>query len=1054
MAQANRVGNIRSVKLAGDDIVEVTLSGKYTAADVTALHRAIQEAIDGLHSQGKLALVLVDITRLDVGDFDAQARASSRQLLQIDADGAAIIGKSAMASFVLYTLRLTHPRAQVRYFTSRARARKWILDRKHPQKARSGVGLVAALIIGLIGFTALIGWLHGDRHLMGWIAVARPINPVAAVGLLVVAWGYFAYWRGAVRQVRISGTIVVVLGVLALLPWHIDTLLFGAKVSQFGHGAFIADSAALCFIAAGIVELVARRTKKWVLPVEAVGIVVIVTLSLANLYAQLYARDWLMTLSGAHTYAMALNLAVAFLVAAVSAVLLVFYKQKRDILGQVNRTGWLIMVVLVCIQVATYGAWSQAIDHNTVASNTAFSGRANDMQESLNARLQVYEDALRGFRGLFNASDNVAQADFQHYFESLNLLRNYPGFRSIAYIAAVPDEQVTAFVQQYRQDKSLNPAGNPGFTIVHKTNAPVHYVATYVASSTPQTSGLGLDLTSVPGREKIYGDAVASGELYSSGTVTFLKTSTQPQQQGFFLTMPVKSATSDKYIGLVNANFNYADFFPALFAQQGLLKDVNIAVIDGSKKIYEADNAPGAVKNSRTLPVVLGNHSWKLRIGANKNFAIESSQLNLPKGIFAVGQLLTLLVGVIFIMQNRSRKQAIALAEQVTQDLRHERNHVVELHKKDEAILGGIGEGLLALDANGKIERVNMAAQKLLGLSEADMVGNHLVDIVEATDMELKPLSIEHRPSYAALTKRRTVTTKVYYRRKDGHMFPVELNVAPVILNDKLIGAIEVFRDITHDYELDKAKSEFVSLASHQLRTPLSAVNWYAEMLLTGDAGKLNKEQMSFIREIFEGNQRMVELVNALLDVSRLDLGRMINHAEPTDMASLVTALEKELAASIMTKKMQVEKDIDTDLALVNGDPKLLRIIVQNLFSNAVKYTPDGGTVGIVLRAAKATDMAHLKRAGSPRNYVYLEVRDSGYGIPMAQQKHIFEKLFRADNVRKLDVEGTGLGLYLVKQVSESLGGTVWFGSEENQGTRFSVLIPYKTHGAVTKTEQ
>jgi signal transduction histidine kinase len=245
---------------------------------------------------------------------------------------------------------------------------------------------------------------------------------------------------------------------------------------------------------------------------------------------------------------------------------------------------------------------------------------------------------------------------------------------------------------------------------------------------------------------------------------------------------------------------------------------------------------------------------------------------------------------------------------------------------------------------------------------------------------------------------------------------------------------------VSKEYELDKAKTEFVSLASHQLRTPLSAINWYGEMLLNGDAGVLSKDQHDYIQEIFDGSQRMVELVNSLLDVSRLEVGKLANKPEPTNVGQLVDDLQKELQVSIQGKQLHFAKDVKP-LPQVTADPKQLRMIIQNLLSNAVKYTQNGGEVHVTLRPASAADAKTAALHGNDP-YWFFSVADNGFGIPKTEQSKIFGKLFRADNVRKLDVEGTGLGLYIVKEVVDKMGGKVWFTSVEGKGTTFYVVAP------------
>jgi signal transduction histidine kinase len=268
-------------------------------------------------------------------------------------------------------------------------------------------------------------------------------------------------------------------------------------------------------------------------------------------------------------------------------------------------------------------------------------------------------------------------------------------------------------------------------------------------------------------------------------------------------------------------------------------------------------------------------------------------------------------------------------------------------------------------------------------------------------------------------------------KRKNGELYTAFASITP-ILDRK--GEVEFFvaleRDITKEKQIDKAKTEFVSLASHQLRTPLSAINWYAEMLLAGDAGKLNTEQDKYIKEIYNGNQRMVALVNALLNVSRIELGTFAVEPQPTDFSAVAKSVIGEVQPQIKEKKINFSFNYDKTLPLIEADPKLVRILIQNLLTNAIKYTPVNGKISITL----------IKKGSN----VEISVADTGYGIPEAAKHKIFEKLYRADNVREKETEGTGLGLYIVKNIVDQDSGKVWFESEENKGSIFHISLPLK----------
>ncbi len=344
------------------------------------------------------------------------------------------------------------------------------------------------------------------------------------------------------------------------------------------------------------------------------------------------------------------------------------------------------------------------------------------------------------------------------------------------------------------------------------------------------------------------------------------------------------------------------------------------------------------------------------------------------------------------------------------------------------AILRSIGEGVIVFGADGNVEATNRVAEKLLGFSESQLIQGDYTELIKATDENGAAISGEERPISKVIATRRPVTTTLYYIRKNGTKFPAQINVAPIIMDDGFEGAIEVFRDVYLEKEIDKSKTEFVSLASHQLRTPLSTISWYAEMLLAGDAGKITKEQTRYLDEIYQSNRRMTELVGSLLNVSRIELGTFSVEPEPIDLVRLAQGTVKDLEPQIFARKINFEEKYDPNIPIINADPKLMRMVIENLASNAIKYTPEAGNVTLQLK----------HRAG----HTEITIEDTGLGIPAGQQGKIFTKLFRADNVKTHDTEGTGLGLYLVKSIVDYSGGKIWFKSEENKGTTFCVSIP------------
>lgn len=375
------------------------------------------------------------------------------------------------------------------------------------------------------------------------------------------------------------------------------------------------------------------------------------------------------------------------------------------------------------------------------------------------------------------------------------------------------------------------------------------------------------------------------------------------------------------------------------------------------------------------------------------------------------------------------------------------------------------------VDENGKFLYVNKKWQEALGYSEEEARKMSFAEIVAPDHLNACMAIFSEMKKGKAFDK-----VEVAFISKDGKRIEVEGNMNAHIKDGKFLISRGIFRDITkrkevekklaeerkeldriakmlvrRDFELlntneamvlldkamvkekevNKAKSEFVSLASHQLKTPLSTISWYAEMLLNGDIGSINAKQKEYLDRIYKSDRRMIELVNALLNVSRVELGVLHIEPEEVDIKELAESALDEFSLQIKNKKLKIKKNYNRQSSKVFVDPKLMRIVLQNLFSNAVKYTPESGTITIGISVKN-------------KSHLLINVFNTGKGIPKNQQSKIFTKLFRADNGKEIDPDGTGLGLYLTKSIIEKLGGGIWFSSKISRGTTFFVAIPLK----------
>jgi len=340
--------------------------------------------------------------------------------------------------------------------------------------------------------------------------------------------------------------------------------------------------------------------------------------------------------------------------------------------------------------------------------------------------------------------------------------------------------------------------------------------------------------------------------------------------------------------------------------------------------------------------------------------------------------------------------------------------------------------------------RWNRALTYVFGFSNEETAKMTPIDFIEEQDKpnaeKLIRSVVEHGKD----------TANLYVRSKNGSRVPYFFSAVYVTITEKeyivgigiditdlrkqeedlaRVNAVLKIRDeqVAKEHELNRAKSEFVSLASHQLKTPLTIIKWYIDMLNAGYADNVLEKQKEYLGKIYTNTERMVELVDAFLNVSRLELGVFAIKKEPINLKDRIESILQNFDPKLKEKDLKVSTIYAKSSFVISTDMKMIQIIFENLISNAIKYTPAGGEIRITMR--KKSDK------------ILIGIADTGIGIPVGQQSKIFTKFFRADNVSAQKIDGTGLGLYLVKTLVEKTNGKIWFESTENKGSTFYVTF-------------
>jgi len=347
---------------------------------------------------------------------------------------------------------------------------------------------------------------------------------------------------------------------------------------------------------------------------------------------------------------------------------------------------------------------------------------------------------------------------------------------------------------------------------------------------------------------------------------------------------------------------------------------------------------------------------------------------------------------------------------------------------------------IMITDSNAVILHINKAAEQTTGYSREELIGQKPSLWGGNMDKEFyknmwDTIKVKKQPFFGELNN----------TRKGGIPYIAALSIAPILDKD---GEVKFFvgieRNITKEKEIDRMKTEFVSIASHQLRTPLTGLNWLIEILVRKGGENLNSRQKGYLEDMKRSIERMLELVNDLLNVSRLETGKIQIEPKPIRLSDFVRGIIDDARALAKERGCRVTfKKPSRKLPEISIDPALMRQVVYNLITNAIQYSP--AKRGEILVQLKKEDTRYL-----------ISVKDNGIGIPQEVQPMIFGKFFRADNAKQQRQGGSGLGLYISKMIINEMGGKIWFESpapgrdkEENKGTTFYVEFPIKSE---TKT--
>lgn len=371
-------------------------------------------------------------------------------------------------------------------------------------------------------------------------------------------------------------------------------------------------------------------------------------------------------------------------------------------------------------------------------------------------------------------------------------------------------------------------------------------------------------------------------------------------------------------------------------------------------------------------------------------------------------------------------------SDQAYRELANELNQATT---KADVVIRAIDDGVIAVSSQGNIELINPSAQRIIGWRTNDAIGLNYQSVLKLRDKSDKEIDEATSPVNQVLATNKEVTTdELTITTEAGRKRLLSVTASPIGQIGE--GAIIVFRDITTTKQEEREQAEFISTASHEMRTPVASIEGYLGLALNPATATIDEKAREFIEKAHESAQHLGRLFQDLLDVSKADDGRLQNNPRVIDVVEFLASVADGIAPRAHEKglryffKPRTDDDASRSVSPVyytNVDGDHLREVISNLIENAIKYTPKGDVIVDV-----TGDDSHVK----------ISIQDSGIGIPPEDISHLFQKFYRVDNSATREIGGTGLGLYLCRRLTEVMGGRIWVESEFQKGSTFFVQLP------------
>lgn len=703
-------------------------------------------------------------------------------------------------------------------------------------------------------------------------------------------------------------------------------------------------------------------------------------------------------------------------------------------------------VLLVALLLTLWG-WRFMSDQVRESRRLRFEQESERLEQAILDRLRHYETALYGARGLFPPGGMVDHATWRRYVDSLDLANRYPGALGLGLSLKLTPAQWAAWEARLRAE------GLPDIRFRPEGERPERHAIVYLEPLDRRNMrAIGFDMYSEPVRRAAMERARDTGTLTVSGRVTLVQELDDEVQPGFLMYLPVYRegdpvalpARRDRLVGFVYSPFRMGEFMRGILGAQA--PPVDLAIYDGEAPapehlLFDASRDRGAANGGAqgrsfrsTHHLELAGRRWTLAFAASPADFIGVGERGPWWGLAAGLSISLLLFGMTW-MYAHGRTRALALATAMTEELRESR-------EQHAAVTDTASDAIVSADESGRVIHFNRAAERLLGYEAGEVLDRPLTLFIPPAQRAAHEAGFAR---YRATEEARLIgrTVEMTALTKAGEEVPVEISLAAwrtgrgrfftAILRDvreRKASEAALQRKNEELVRASEAKDRFLASMSHELRTPLNAVIGYTGMLLMRLPGPLTPDQEKQLKTVQDSARHLLALINDLLDVAKVDAGKVELKLEPTDCRTLVHDVAATLKPLADAKGLRLDVHAPDAAVIAKSDRRVLSQILLNLGGNAVKFT-DQGVVRLGLRDERASELPHI----------VFEVEDTGVGIRAEDQARLFHAFSQLDRDRLGPREGTGLGLYVSRRLADLLGATLALQSEYGRGSVFRLLL-------------